>query len=121
MKFQKGHKMQKAAGVPKKLFDEQLRYLVMQPTGIKGSLGKPKKMTALQSICISAINEAIKGNMVAFKEIVERIDGKVPLLPMGAADDAAPPESRDITLKEMARRIGFVLMSQLPDEVHSAH
>ena len=109
--FRPGHKMSPPACHTNE-FTEALRYLMMRPAGPKGFLGRPKKCTMVQSMVITVINKAAKGDLAALVFIWERIEGK-----LGQAGTAEPLRERpDISLKEVARRVGYLLLSQQPDD-----
>lgn len=103
-------------GRPKsKLMTDALRHLIMQPCGKKGTIGRPRKMTGVQAIVLRMINDAIDGDSVAANAIFNRLDGTI-VKEEGSPWDVPPPQDRDITLKEAARRIGFLLLSQQPED-----
>lgn len=108
-------------GRPKqKPLTDALRTMIFQPLTPKGNLGRPKKMTAAQGIAWRMITDALAGDTPTAAIIFNRLDGPVSANDHGDNSDIPPPQSREITLKEAARRIAFLLLSQQPDDDEAA-
>jgi hypothetical protein len=109
MTFEIGHKIS-SPGRPKsaKLVTEALNYLMMQPyTGDRIQL--PKHPTNAQRIARMLIARTLRGDMEAARETLNRYEGKVAQPLSGDPDGASIITVEQITLKEVARRIGSLL------------
>jgi hypothetical protein len=51
----------------------------------------PRNMTVLDALVEAILKYALKGNAVLLKEIIDRVDGRLPLPPPAPADDAGEP------------------------------
>lgn len=102
------------AGKEAKMVKEMMRYLLKQPVGAKGELGRPRKMTALQSGCRTLINQMIRGDVVAAEIVFSRADGRIPaaeIANLWDAPDADEQKGEDISRKEVARIVGTLLLT----------
>lgn len=73
---------------------------------------KGKNMSAMEMMCLAQVNNAIRGDIVAFNTIYDRIEGKVSQPVRGDDDPEAPPvRTQDETIKELARSTAFLLMA----------
>jgi hypothetical protein len=61
---------------------------------ILGSVDEASKKTILELLAIAAAKQAIKGNSAYFKEIIERLDGKVADKTEYTGRDGGPVELR---------------------------
>lgn len=117
MVFKRGEVVNPGGKPGDKAFREAIRTLIFQPAPPKGDLVGPRGKTCIQKIVIANINNAMKGNLEATKWLSDKLDGK-----MGLGDGEMPPietpaiQDRDITLREAARRIGYLLLAQVPPE-----
>lgn len=109
--FKPGNKMSPPARHTSE-FTEALRYFLNKQCGPKGLVGRPKKCTNAQSIVIGIMRKAAAGDLAAAKFLWERIEGA-----FGAMRDAdILRDSPEISLKEAARRVGYLLLSQADPE-----
>lgn len=116
MTFQKGNNLNPGGKPKQKLFNDCLRNMILQPMPTD-KMGLPKKPTALQRVCAKMITEAARGNSAAWNTIMDRIDGKVSQPIQGGDWDAPPIQTQDLSIKEVARRLGSLLLSaQVPEE-----
>jgi len=61
----------------------------------------------LRAACLKVLHQAVQGDIPSFREIADRLDGRVAQAITGA--DGGPLETTDIGVKELARRLAFVL------------
>lgn len=119
MLFSKGTSGNPKGRPKEKPMKDALLYMLQQPVSIKKkkdgeiivSLGWPRKPTANQMLAHALIRAGFKENIEAIKEAFNRVDGKIAQPIMGSDDpDDAPIQIEDMSTKELARRIGFLLL-----------
>lgn len=120
MTFKKGESGNPRGNGLYKPITDALIYIGSQPfpSGNK-KIGLPKKPTVWQAGARAILHEMVKGNVAAANTVLDRVEGKLAQPIIGGAADQPPVsvQSRDITLKELARRIGFLLLSnQSPED-----
>ncbi len=74
-----------------KLFNDALRVAVLMEERKTGK-------TRLRLIADRLAEEAVNGNIVAIKEVADRIDGKVPQAVVGSDDDPAIKVENTVTV-----------------------
>lgn len=118
MKFQPGNCANPGGKPKQKPMSDALRYIAKQPFKEGKRIGLPKNPTVEQAAARALWRKAIMGDVPAFKEIADRIQGKVPQAVVGGGIDEPPIQTEDISMKETARIIASLLLSQRdePDE-----
>lgn len=123
MPFVKGKSGNPSGGSKKKALDDALRYILSQPlpkigkSGKYNQIGLPKKPTVAQGSARAIAQSMIEGDAANFFKTYDRLDGVV----VKAADESLaanepppPVKSEDVTLKELARVIGSILIQAQP-------
>jgi hypothetical protein len=110
MRFQSGTSGNPHGRPKEKPIADALRYIGAQPYLSEKKIGLPKKPTVYQVAAARMWKEAINGDVSAFKEIADRTEGKVAQAIASAAEDAPSPK-QDMNLREVARRIGYILLT----------
>lgn len=123
MTFKKGEAANPGGKPKQKALDDAFRYILSQPlpkTKKDGSytrIGLPKKPTCAQGAARNVIQSMLDGDTNMTIKLYDRLDGVVPRAGdegTSAHEPPPPVKSEDVTLKELARVIGSILIQAQP-------
>lgn len=122
MPFAKGNNANPGGKPKTKVLDDALRYILSQPlpkvgkSGKYNQIGLPKRPTVAQGAARSIAQSLIEGDAANFFKTYDRLHGVVVKADdEGSMNEPPPPvKSEDVTLKELARVIGSILIQAQP-------
>lgn len=122
MAYKKGESGNPGGRSREKPFRDALNYLRRQPAIFEKDkefaiIRRKKNAPVEQELMRQLLLKGLAGDIGAIKETMDRVDGKVAQPVQGSDEPDAPPiPVKDLSSKELARRLAFVLLDAQPQE-----